>query len=296
MPLILIHSFSSAPLRMAVQLVHDDLEMPQVSRTKLWQIIQKQGGKYRGLAGNQDSLMFNVYTGVQFRFLVPDRKGISARIVFDTPPGRPRTNARARVSYWESMSGKRLSQGGLIALVWKTERETAVHLGIIASSGRDLTDYVRTNGDYIELRIVFFDAEVELRILQELRKTQSFNNDTKLLVESPVMFEAIRPFLQALQTEPEDIPFSSYLVHQPRSQLSTINIQQPQYARLPNFKFELSCLFDAEAEVDELTLSVADRESVEHARTQLRERSRLDPSQADAVVDTLTREIALIQG
>ena len=282
---------------MAVQLVHDDLEKLQVGRTKLWEILQKQGGKYRGMADSQDSLMFNVYTGVQFRALVPDRKGISARIVFDVPPGRARSNARTRVSYWESMGGKRLAQGGLIALVWKSENKTTVHLGIIASSGRELTDYVRTHSDYIELRIVFFDAEVELRILQELRKTRSSSNrDTKLLVESPVMFEAIRPFLEALQTEPEDIPFSSCLVHQPYRQLSTINIQQPQYARLPNFKFDLSCLFDAEAEVDELSLFVTDRESVEHARIQLREKSRLDPSQADAVVDTLTREIALIQG
>jgi len=281
---------------MAVQLVHDDLEKIQSYRTKLGELLQKQGGKYRGLVDAQDSLMFNVYTGVQFRSLVPDRKGISTRMVIDTPPGRARSNrAGARVSFWESMSGKRLSQGGLIALVWRSGRQTTVHLGIIASFSTELTDSVRLNADYIELRIVFFDAGIELRILQEL-KTQRFQSDTKLLVESPVMFEAIRPFLQALQTEPEDIPFSRYLAHQPFGQLNSIEIQTPQYARFASFKFQLSSLFDAEAGVDDLTLSVMDRESVHRARTQLREESRLDPSQADAVVDALTREVALIQG
>jgi len=242
--------------------------------------------------------MFNVYTGVGFLSLVPDWKGISTSIVIDAPPGRARsTHAGTRVSFWESMSGKRLSQGGLIALVWQSGRRTTVHLGIIASSSKELKESVRQDMDYIQLRIVFFDTEIELLILQELRnKTRQSRFDIKFLVESPVMFEAIRPFLRALQTEPEDVPFSRYLVHQPPGQLSAIDLQPPRYTRLPNFKFQLASLFDAEAAVDDLTLCVMDRESVQHARNQLREKSRLDPSQADAVMDVLTREVALIQG
>ena len=286
-------------MRKAVQLVHDDLQRPQINRTKLGELLEKKGGKYRSLIDTQDSLMFNVYTGIRFSSLVPDWKGISTSIVIDAPPGRARSDAAGRrVAFWESMSGKRLSQGGLIGLVWQSGRRTTVHLGIIASSSKELTESVRQNMDYIKLRIVFFDPEIELRILQELRnnKTQQSRLDIKLLVESPVMFETIRPFLSALQTQPEDVPFSCYLVHQPSGQLSAINLQPPRYTRLPNFKFQLASLFDAEAGVDDLTLSVMDRESVQQARSQLREKSRLDPSQADAVVDVLTREVALIQG
>ena len=91
---------------MAVQLVHDNLERLQISRTKLREILQKQGGKYCGLADTQDSSMFNVYTGIQFRSLDPDRKGISAWIVFDVPPGRACSSVRTRVSYWKSMGEK----------------------------------------------------------------------------------------------------------------------------------------------------------------------------------------------
>ena len=282
-----------------MQLVNDDLNEPQIRKTKLWDLLQKQGGKYRGLADTQDSLMFNVYTGVQFTSLVPDWKGISTSLLIDTPPGRARSGqARQRAAFWESMSGKRLSQGGLIALVWKSGRRTDVHLGIIASPSKELTDYALPDANRIKLRIIFFDSQVELRVLQELRNTrsQNFHNDTKILKESPVMFESIRPFLEALQTEPEDVPFARYLVHQLPGQLASVDLAPPRYAMLPNFKFQLSSLFDKDAGVRDLSLSVTDRESVHRARTLLREQSRLDPSQADAVVDTLTREVSLIQG
>ncbi|KDR70088.1 hypothetical protein GALMADRAFT_255486 [Galerina marginata CBS 339.88] len=286
-----------APLRKAVQLVHDDLNERRVKKTKLAELLQKQGGKYRGMVDTQESLMFNVYTGVEFVSLVPDWKGMSTSLVIDTPPGRARSDRPSkRVSFWESMSGKRLSQGGLVALVWVSGRKTAVHLGVIANSSKELTEYLRQDEHHIKLRIVFFDSGLELRVLQELRnRSQNPESDIKLLVESPVMFEAIRPFLEALQTEPEDLPFSRYLVHQTPGQLGSNGLDPPRYARLPNFKFQLASLFDAGAGVNDLTVTASDPKSIEHARTLLR-RSRLDPSQADAVLDTLTREVALIQG
>ncbi|OJA18637.1 hypothetical protein AZE42_01786, partial [Rhizopogon vesiculosus] len=109
----------TAPLRKAVQLIHDDMTSPQHKKTKLAELLKNRGGKYRGQADAQDSLMFNVYTGVQFCSLVPDWRGISSSIIIDTPPGRARSNnAAMRASFWEGTSGKRLIQGGLIALIW----------------------------------------------------------------------------------------------------------------------------------------------------------------------------------
>jgi hypothetical protein len=241
--------------------------------------------------------MFNVYTGVQFRSLVPDWRGISSSIIIDTPPGRARSNnAATRASFWEGMSGKRLIQGGLIALIWQSGKDVAVHLGVIVSNAKDLTEHARRDPDSIKLRIVFFDTKLELRILQELRNPQSSGENLKLLIESPIMFEAIRPFLEALQIEPERVPFSRYLVHRPPGFFKTCTIDPPRYATMPGFEFNLSCLFPDDAEVGDLTLSVADPQSVAHARAELRRNSRLDPSQADAVMDALTRELALIQG
>ncbi|KAG1731512.1 uncharacterized protein EDB91DRAFT_1154350 [Suillus paluster] len=287
----------TAPLRKAVQLVHDDLKTQPRKKTKLAELLKNKGGKYRGLADTQDSLMFNVYTGVDFVSLVPDWRGISASVVIDAPPGRARSeNSRARTSFWEGMSGKRLFQGGLIALMWHTGNDVAVHLGVIANSLKDLTEHVKRDPDRVKLRIVFFDTKLELRILQELRNPQPSGQNLKLLVESPVMFGTIRPFLEALKVEPEEVPFSRYLVHRPQGVLNTCKVDPPRYATMPGFAFNLSCLFPDKTDVEDLTLSVTDRQSIENARAELRGSSRLDPSQADAVVDALTREVALIQG
>jgi hypothetical protein len=270
------------------------MKSPKHKKTKLADLLEKKGGKYQGHADSQESLMFNVYSGAKFVSLVPDWRGVSTSIVIDTPPGRARSvGSGARVAFWESMSGKRLFQGGLIALVWETGKDVAVHLGVVASSLKDLTDSVRREKEHVMIRVVFFDTKLELRVLQDLRNPQNSRNGVKFLVESPVMFEAIRPFLEALKVEPELLPFSRYLVHRPPGFLDTCKVEPPKYARLPNFAFQLASLFP---EVEDLTLSVMDSHSIEHARAELRARSRLDPSQADAVVDALTREVALIQG
>ncbi|KAG1904255.1 uncharacterized protein F5891DRAFT_1206968, partial [Suillus fuscotomentosus] len=285
----------TAPLRQAVQLVHDDLKTQSRKKTKLAELLKNKGGKYRGQADTQDSLMFNVYTGVDFVSLVPDWKGISASIVVDAPPGRARSNnSHMRTSFWES--GKRLSQGGLIALVWQSGNDISVHLGVIASSLKDITECVKRDPDRVKLRIVFFDTKLELRILQELRNTQTFGQNIKMLVESSVMYEAIRPFLEALKGEPEEVPFPRYLVHRPPGFLNTCKVDPPRYSTMPGFAFNLSCLFPDKTDVEDLTLSATDNQSIENARAELRRGSRLDPSQADAVVDALTREVSLIQG
>ena len=276
----------------------DDFKSNSLEKTKLGILLNKLGGKYHGQSDSQDSLMFNVYSGVHFLSLVPGWKGIATSLVVDTPPGRARADRPAqRANFWESMSGKRLFQGGLIAVIWESGGNISVHLGIIASSSRDISDHVKQDKDHVKLRVVFFDPALELRILQELRNPHTSTKGTKILVESPVMFEAIRPFLEALRTtEPEDIPFSRYLVLQPPERLALCALEAPRYARLPNFQFRLDSLFLKEAGVENLSFSVADPFSIDHARKVLRSKSRLDPSQADSVIDTLTREVALIQG
>lgn len=265
-------------------------------KTLLSEILEKQGGKYRGYADAQESIMFNVYTNVKFASLLPDRRGLSVSLSFDAPPGRARApQARARKQFWEGMSGKRMMQGGLIALVWKHGNEIAVHLGILAGSLRDLTESASNSKDRVATRVVFFDPSIELRILHTLKNTPSRQDGTIILVEAPVMFEAIRPFLEALRVEPESIPFGKYLVLQPSDFFPSCGVEPPQYARLPGFAYQLAPLFPPEAGVTDLKLFASNPTSIANARHEL-QRSRLDASQADAVIDALTREVALIQG
>ncbi|KAI9460073.1 hypothetical protein HD554DRAFT_1598622 [Boletus coccyginus] len=287
----------TAPLRRAVQLVQDDMNDLNQRKTRLGEILQRGGGKYHGVDDSHESLMFNVYTDVTFKSLVPDRRGISTSLTVQTPSGRARSaQAGVRTAFWKGMSGKRLVQGGLVALVWQTNRAISVHLGTIASSVTELTEHVQSNANSIKIRVVFFDSEIELRILSELKTGRSLFDGVKVLIESPVLFEAIRPFLEALKTEPETIPFSRYLVFHPSDYLRSCTIDPPKYMRIPGFDFQLSSLFDSGAEVDDLRMSVSDKSSVDRARAELRQASRLDPSQADAVIAALSRELVLIQG
>jgi hypothetical protein len=270
--------------------------VPPRMKTRLSELIQKGGGKYRGYADGQESVMFNLYTNVKFTPFVPDLRGISVGVTFDAPPGRARAHeSRARAAFWEGMGGKRLMQGGLVALVWGNQAEVAVHLGVLASSTRDICESVKRDAERVAARVAFFDPQVELRILQTFKHTEH-DIGTKVLVEAPVMFEAIRPFLEALRVEPQTIPFGRYLVHRPLRFFDSFLIEPPAYSSVPGFSYKLSSLFPPEAGVEDLRMSVTDPASIDQARQELRRASRLDPSQADAVVDTLLREISLIQG
>jgi hypothetical protein len=289
----------TAPLRTSVQLVREDLSSTS-PKTILSQLIKSKGGKYRGHTEGQDQVLFNVYTNVEFSPLVPDWRGLSVELTVDTPPGRARqSQAGTRVAFWEGMSGKRLIQGGLVALIWQTAERSRVevHLGTIVSSLNELKDSARkaNGGARVSVRVVFFDPEVEVRVLNILRNRNLAQTGTKVLVEATVMYEAIRPFLEALRAEPESLPFAQYLVHRSREFLSAINIAPPRYSLVPGFRYQLASLFPPDAGIDDLKLDVSDPTSIAFVRAQLRT-SRLDESQCAAVVDTLTRELAMIQG
>jgi hypothetical protein len=188
-------------------------------------------------------------------------------------------------------------QGGLVALIWGSRADPAVYLGIVASSLKDLATSARQNtNERVNLQVSFFDPEAELQILQAIKNRDIHAQALKLLIEAPVMYETIRPFLTALRAEPTSFPFSRYLVHPRSGSLAATGINPPAYATDPDFSFDLRCLF-RDAPPETLRLSATESSAVDVCRQELRAaNSRLDPSQADAMVDALTREIALIQG
>ena len=198
------------------------------------------------------------------------------------------------------MGKKRMMQGGLIALIWSRNnaQDIDVHLGTIASSSKEIAWSAMHHEDRVSSRIVFFDSEVEVRILNVLKHSSIAEGDEILLVEAPVMYESIRPFLEGLTTELETIPFKEYLVHRPQENSNSHGVKPPRYTSFPGFKYHLECLFDAGAREAGFTLDMVanDPNSVEVARNELKNGSRLDGSQVDAVISALTREVALIQG
>ncbi|CAE6531432.1 unnamed protein product [Rhizoctonia solani] len=286
-----------APIRMATQLIVSNLQKPSGATTELSKLIQAGGGRYRAPANAQESVMFSVFPNVTFQPLTLGNRGTSVGVEFDAPPGKARDKqVQSRVEYWEQVSKKRLMLGGLVALIWKDQTGTVdIYVGTVASSPRDLAEAAKKSKERIALRVSFFDTAAELRIVQSLQNRRE-NRGTQVLIEAPVFYEGIRPFLEGLKVDPERLPFAQYLVHQSDTELRQTMIAAPLYSRIPGFSFELKDLFPNSAGVQTLRMITTNADSVTNARAQLVRHSRLDPSQADAVVDSLTREVSLIQG
>jgi hypothetical protein len=273
-----------------------DLQKPDGATTILAKLIKEGGGRYRAPANARESVMFSVFPNVTFQPLSLNNRGTSVGVEFDTPPGKARDKQiQSRVEYWEQVSKKRLMLGGLVALVWKDPAGIVdIYVGTVASTPRDLAEAAKKSKDRIAMRVSFFDAAAELRIVQALQNRQS--GGTKVLIEAPVFYEGIRPFLEALKVDPERLPFAQYLVHQSQAELNQTEIAAPLYSRTPGFTFELKDLFAPAVGVQSLPMVTTIPNSVDNARNHLIRNSRLDPSQAKAVIDSLTREVSLIQG
>lgn len=116
------------------------------------------------------------------------------------------------------------------------------------------------------------------------------------LVDNSVMYEASRPFLERMKTiEPTEIPFSRYIAC--NGSLRDVQLQPPRYALDPRFTFKLSCLAESPAYARHIhDFNISRPGAVATARRELLQYSRLDPSQIDAVLNTLVREISLCQG
>jgi hypothetical protein len=257
--------------------------------TTLEKLLASKGGAYRTSGVN--SVFFYLYTGARFAPVKAERRNFTVGLLLDAPPGGARDkNKKKRAEYWDH--SKRLQRGSLVALVLVSPDRFQVFLGTIISTGADIGESAKADANNIQLRISFFDAEIELMALR--RQPVSINTSTyAVLLDNSIMFEAIQPFLRTLQeVEPTCIPFADTISHS--GSLDSLQVELPRYARVPRFRYNLQCL--ARSGLNIPSLDVKDETAVTLARQHLVRSSDLDPSQADALIGALTREVSLIQG
>ncbi|KZT03360.1 uncharacterized protein LAESUDRAFT_366011 [Laetiporus sulphureus 93-53] len=287
-----------ATMRSSLNALHADLTImwqqstQKRTPTKLEELLKSKGGAYR--TSGFDSVFFQLYTGVQFSPVKAERRDLTVGLAIDTPDHRSARNADAkkRYEYWEH--SKRLQSGTLVALVLVSNGSMKIYLGVITSFGKDIAESSRENAKRVQVRISFFDAEVEMFALR--REIVSVNGSTfGLLIDNSVMYEASRPFLERLKAiEPTEIPFARYIAH--NSTLDTVQLMPPRYALVPQFRYNLDCLAKPGHQGRIQALDISRTGAIDVARRQLVESSVLDPSQVEAVVNTLVREVSLIQG
>jgi hypothetical protein len=247
------------------------------------------GGAYRTSGAN--SVFFHLYTGARFAPVKAERRNFTVGLLLDAPRGGARDKSgKKRAEYWEH--SKRLQRGCLVALVLISPGRFRVFLGTIISTGADIGESAKADTNTIQLRISFFDAEIALMALRRMPISTS-TSTYAVLLDNSIMFESIYPFLRTLQeAEPTSIPFPNIISYS--GSLDTLPVEPPRYARVPWFRYNLQCL--ARPGLNIPNLNVNDETSVALARHHLVNSSNLDPSQAEALIGALTRQVSLIQG
>ncbi|KIK63308.1 hypothetical protein GYMLUDRAFT_464195 [Collybiopsis luxurians FD-317 M1] len=287
-----------APIRKSISIIQDDLSTIAAHRgenkgplTQLEEILARNGGLYRTKGPHY--VMFQVYTNIELAPLRAERGGLTVGLILDAPPGGAQAaDADARQEYWKYAGSKRLSSGSLVALLLIKNYRVTVFLGCIASSNSKLVDSSRFHSSQVEIQIIFMDPKMELMALRHEKVTVN-QSHFAILVDHGILFESIRPFLDTLQSkEPGSIQFKQYLCQS--GKFNKWQLPPPKIANSSTFEFNLDCLARPGEYIH--PLKAHDENSIRRARLELKLSSSLDSSQADAMVDALTREIALIQG
>lgn len=289
------------PLRSAVQSLLVDFEHLEDRNNSLALLLDRGGGRYRpsstGRGSDCSDLM--VYRDVEIMSLDLDRHEMHLNLLLTLPRGFGTAKHVVR----------NLAQGHLVVLLsFETSRagqiinvrDVQIHLGLVA---QDLSGQM--------LSVNFFDAAERPIYLDTIRELADCKTKGRgrprapprrlYLVELPgFLVGTVEPFLLALQqlSGPE-MPFADILSAKPPAQGEKVPISAPLYARNPGFEFDLTdMLVGEDLAPHSLVFKATVAESVENARRVLGEvgRSKLDPTQAQALVDCLTREVALVEG
>ncbi|KAK0186426.1 hypothetical protein F5146DRAFT_1161311 [Armillaria mellea] len=289
-----------APIRASISTIQLDFDAMQVPASRraaqpspLQRLLKENGGLYR--TSGYNSTMFHVYTNAEYSPLQAERRGFTVGLVVDTAPSdRARhSDPKVRKEFWEHAGSRYLSAGSLVVLVVAHSGRLKLYVGSVSSSTDDIVESSKVHQSRIEVRVKFFDPDVELGALRQDKITVD-EHRFAFLVDNNIMFESIRPFLEKLRSvEPTSVPFSNYICG---TTATLPRVSPPKYSQNPSFQYNLECLSKDKIREYIHPLNTTDHLSIRRARLQLKSSSLLDPSQCDAVVDALTQEIVLIQG
>jgi hypothetical protein len=122
--------------------------------------------------------------------------------------------------------------------------------------------------------LAFVDPADNLHAAQTLQARDDTEKDIRLLLESPVLYEAVRPFLQAIQNiDPVVLPLAEYIRH---GDLKGKSIALPEYTTVPQFVWDLKSLLKEEHQGEECMLDPASKHSIAAARDFLHNHGKLD--------------------
>ncbi|RHZ83153.1 hypothetical protein Glove_99g360 [Diversispora epigaea] len=282
---------------------------PNKNREKI-EKYKKSGGRFK--CENSDGGDLNVYPNIHFTEVIADKNnGFFFRVAFTPPSTRMSTKtAKDRKLYWQK--AKKLGYGNLVCLLWPNEdihnyvgnpnsaisSKYSIYFGTIAHRDENI---LSQNQEFAEIGINFIDSSLYKTAMKDISFKYKNKRDIgyRFLVESTdLLFESFKIILKTLQeTEPSELPFEKYFAPQFEYKSNgPASVEPPIYARAPGFRFNLSTLLHSYARNQDVYLKVNDRRSHDSVIKNLAKYSTLDTTQAKALVSSLCREVALIEG
>ncbi|GBC01063.1 hypothetical protein RclHR1_04050006 [Rhizophagus clarus] len=282
--------------------------------------VQERGGRFSYSDGINENGDLQVYTNVQFANISCDRrKGFACTIRF-TPPRSSAKNEKGRKEYWEK--SKKLLTGSLVTIILPNPNPKRVnsytttnvsdlyslYFGVVVSRDEKA---LSKDENFSEIDINFIDPLIYPIALSEISNFKKNSSEKRFMVESTgVYLEAYIHILKTLQTtNPSFLPFEKYLApnFEDKGVMGhgfDVKVENPMYTRAPGFLFDLSILCKYKYE---LTLNVADESSYDRTIRNIVNYSDigklpngasygLDETQTKALISSLTREIALVEG
>lgn len=220
-------------------------------------------------------------------------------------PAVSKLNAKRRRDWWAQ--SKRLQAGALVCLfditgtvLFCVVSETTMRskddkdAKTQSKDGRGPDEEVRSLSDdeaflFVNLRLVDPTARELIQAMRWYKTTRS--STRRYLVEFPgVLLDSFKHTLSALQKmhEKPNIPFKDLLAPKEDSEVH-VDMELPQYARIPGFTFDLGCLSN-----DRSPLIMSPRSPL--TPEMLAVKSSLDLTQSAALLNTLARGLSLVQG
>ncbi|KAF9203483.1 hypothetical protein BGZ49_006383 [Haplosporangium sp. Z 27] len=266
-------------------------------------LLQKK--ELRRLIGSNANVNLDVYGDVKFLGM-DSSKGSSGSIMitFSQPPQLIGLNQAKREEFWER-SKRRLTQGSLVSIVCHSNDNESENVS--SANGFQMLLGAITRRDVKDLSKDQTTACIYISLTDPEQYIKMLNSATQLghpqyfLVESMGgFFESYKPILKALQNSfnlAAAMPFGKYLAPTSEELEAARNgrkviVDPPVYARAPGFKYDLSVLLGGIG----CDLDITDPLSIAHAERMIQNHSIIDETQAKALVETLSREVALISG
>ncbi|KAG0279756.1 hypothetical protein BGZ95_000288 [Linnemannia exigua] len=294
------------------RLIRHDIMEPFCSAIQAFvDILEKTNGR-----GNQDifeineltrllddNINMNVYSNVQFLGISTDEQYPgSTKISFDQPNKVQGLDQEDRENFWELARG-RLIFSGIVGFVKRSGGQVGGDFHgpqVLLAMVRERDIHELSKSESTAFAQVFFTESASYSTVLTPPQS-SVHNEGWFMVECPgSLFEAYRVVLKALQRKlPSTMPFRKYIAPSDEDTAEAHHfpnrgpIDPPLYTTTPGFKFDISVLLENERSCE---LDVRDALSVDQSITTLKEHSSLDDTQVAALVETLSKEFALISG